>query len=144
MASRKRSSKAGIFGAMSAMRNVPQRPDRPANERTWKRTVQSLVMSSTGYKKPTASCGTGVTPGSLPKVQVVDQGNVPVQGVRVWFEVAAGDGLINGVTRTCELTDSNGEATLASWVLGAQKGNNRVVAHVDGVSSSAVFDATAK
>ena len=71
-------------------------------------------------------------------VEVRDVTNRGLEGVDVKFAVTAGDGTVSEITVT---TDANGQA--ASWfTLGGQPGMHTVQASVEGLSQTAVFNAT--
>ena len=65
-----------------------------------------------------------------PAVTIVDIGGNPLEGIEVTFAVTAGGGSVAGGT---QLTDAEGVATVGSWTLGTEEGENIVEAQVDGV-----------
>ncbi|MBY0491456.1 MAG: Ig-like domain-containing protein [Gemmatimonadaceae bacterium] len=77
-----------------------------------------------------------------PTVVVKDGAGRAVPGVTVTFDVIENTGLVIGST---DVTDANGEASAASWILGATAGSNKLRASV-GLStvtgSPVVFTAT--
>jgi len=58
---------------------------------------------------------------TLPSVIITDPAGVPVPGVAVTFAVVTGGGSVTGATTT---SNSNGIATVGSWVLGPTPGPN--------------------
>ncbi len=73
----------------------------------------------------TQSAAPGATVSSPPSVILKDAYNNPVSGAAVTFTAASGSGTVTGGSQT---TDTNGIATLTSWVLGTTAGTNTVTA----------------
>ena len=69
-----------------------------------------------------------------PAVRVTRNGE-PVAGVEVRFDVAAGDGTVDG---SVQVTNAEGIARVGAWVLGPVPGTNRLEASGDGLSGSPV------
>lgn len=79
----------------------------------------------------------------LPSVVVRDSGGNPLSGVEVTFAITGGGGVIVGITkRTTVTTNSNGVATLSSWILGTRAGVNEVTAR-SGTLEPVIFRVTA-
>ena len=101
--------------------------------------------------RQTAIVGTAVA--NPPAVLVADARGKPVPGVIVTFTVTAGGGTVTaapdatpggiGTTSTTAVTDGNGTATIGSWKLGADVGQNTLSAAVGNGVRPIVFAATA-
>ncbi len=77
-----------------------------------------------------------------PTVVVRDGAGRGVSGVTVTFDVTENNGIVFGGT---DVTDANGEASVATWILGSTVGSNRLRASValSGISGNpVVFTAT--
>ena len=86
----------------------------------------------------TADAGSAVR--VRPQVRVTDELGLPVAGFGVTFVVTGGNGSVTGASQT---TNSNGLATVGSWVLG-DAGANTLEARATGLNGSpVVFTATA-
>lgn len=96
--------------------------------------AQVVVYAGDGQ---VAAAGTAVP--VAPSVRVVDAFGNGVTGVPVSFSVGAGGGVVSGADR---VTDSQGIASVGSWVLGTVVGPNTLHAVVSGLPA-ATFSATA-
>ena len=100
----------------------------------------TVTFTATGELGPAASVvktggdGQFRRPGEMvsppPSVVVRDAAGNPVPGVTVTFAVTAGGGSATGVVQT---TDANGVATVGSWTVGIEPGQNRLTATVAGL-----------
>jgi hypothetical protein len=85
-------------------------------------------------------------------VRVRDAHGNPTSGASVRFDVIAGGGLVvgavqaasSGAESTATLTDADGVARVAQWVLGTVAGTNTVRASVNGVAQTLSFNATGR
>jgi hypothetical protein len=101
--------------------------------------VVAPIATSISAFTPTAQSGGAGLPVSVPPGVVVrDQNDALMPGVSVTFAVTSGGG---SVSPSVVVTDSNGEAQLTSWTLGAAPGSNTVTATVAGLSA-VTFSAT--
>ena len=99
-----------------------------------------VTFTATGEVGPAASVvktagdgqfrGPGEMVSPPPSVTVRDAAGNPVPGVTVTFAVTAGGGTATGLVQT---TDANGVATVGSWTLGTESGQNRLTATVAGL-----------
>jgi len=90
-----------------------------------------------------AAAGTAVA--TRPAVKVTDAGGNPVMDVLVTFAVTDGDGAV--ASPLLVATDANGVATVSSWTLGNDPGQNLLTATISGsgvTGNPAVFTATAQ
>ena len=79
--------------------------------------------------------GEPVASGDLPAVQVLDQYDLPVEGVTVGFELASGEGSLTGGT---QVSDGDGMAQVGGWTLGGSPGIQTLAATAPGLQGSPV------
>ena len=78
---------------------------------------------------------------TLPSVIITDPAGVPVSGISVTFAVVSGGGSVTGAAAT---TNSDGIATVGSWVLGSAPGANSLTGSSGTLAGSPfTFNATA-
>jgi adhesin/invasin len=80
----------------------------------------------------------GTTVSVDPTVRLTDEHGNPIAGAAVVFAVASGGGSVSGAN---QITDSDGVATVGSWMLGTSVGENTLTATGGGLSET--FTATA-
>lgn len=76
-----------------------------------------------------------------PEIRVTDAIGRPVPGLQVSWQVTGSTGSTGGVRGADVLTDADGRASVAKWVLGSDPGVYTLTATVEGIS--VVFRATA-
>jgi uncharacterized repeat protein (TIGR01451 family) len=107
-------------------------------------TLTILAAAISGIDANGATSFSGIAgaalTGALPSVRVTDAGGNGVQSVTVQFEVTSGGGSGDASVAT----DSNGIATVPSWILGADAGANTMTARVPGLAGlpTITFEAT--
>jgi len=76
-----------------------------------------------------------------PSVKVINRAGQPLTGISVTFTVEFGGGSLTGAAQT---SNAQGIATVGSWTLGPQPGQNTVAATVQGLEGHipATFSAT--
>ena len=86
------------------------------------------------------TAGVGKAVAVIPTVRVVDDAGIGVPGFAVAFSVTAGGGSLTGGEA---ITNENGFASVGSWVLGANPGQNTIIATAGSLAGSPViFNAT--
>jgi len=86
------------------------------------------------------TAGVGKAVAVIPTVRVVDDAGIGVPGFTVAFSVTAGGGSLTGGEA---ITNENGFASVGSWVLGANPGQNTIIATAGSLAGSPViFNAT--
>ena len=99
-------------------------------------STEPLTPSQVAPAALVEQAGEVATPvGTAPAVRVLTAAGTPVPGVAVTFIVAAGGGNIIG---SHQVTDADGRAALADWILGTVAGENIVVASVPAMADAAV------
>jgi hypothetical protein len=76
-----------------------------------------------------------------PRVQLLDQDDVPMAGVSITFNVTSGGGSVEGGATKTVATDASGFAEVADWTLGGSSGSNTLDASTAGLATES-FTAT--
>jgi hypothetical protein len=106
-------------------------------------TAAPAKLEKVAGDNQSAAAGTPVP--ATPAVKVTDAGGNPVKDVLVNFAVTDGDGAVQPTGPVP--TDANGVATVSSWTLGNDPGQNLLTATISGsgvTGNPAVFTATAR